>query len=161
MEIDVRAIVAQIINFGILTGALTFLLLKPVKSVLEARSRRIAEGQKAAEDALAEKSKISDLRAKAEKEAKQEAKTLLSGARQEAETRKAELLAEAKAEVEATKAKMLKNLEKEKTATLKTWQDQFEKAVVEVAETVIGEALDTKKHAKLIEQGLKRIAASK
>lgn len=161
MEIDVYAILAQMLNFGLLTGALTFLLLKPVKSVLEARSRRIAEGQKAAEEALAEKSKLSELRSKAEKEAKQEAKTLLAAARQEAEARKAELMTEAKAEVEAAKTKQLKSLEKEKASTIQAWQKQFETAVIDVAEQVIGTSLDAKKHAKLIDQGLQRIADSK
>lgn len=160
MEIEVGAILAQILNFAILTGVLSFFLLKPIKSVLETRSRRIAEGQQAAEEAIAEKAKLGELRSKAEKEVKQEAKTLLTGARQEAEARKAELMAEAKAEVEAARAKMLKNLDKEKSATMSAWQKQFESAVVEVAEAVIGESLDAKKHSKLIAQGLDRIAKS-
>jgi F-type H+-transporting ATPase subunit b len=161
MEIEVGAILAQILNFGILTGLLTFLLLKPIKSVLEARSRRIAEGQKAAEEALAEKAHIGELKAQAEKEAKQQAKTVLSGARKEADARREELMAEVKAEVEAARAKMLKTLDNEKSVQLKALQAQFEATVIEVAEQVVGQSLDSKKHAKLIEQGLQRIAASK
>lgn len=161
MEIEVGAILAQIINFSILTGVLSFFLIKPVKSILETRSRRIAEGQKAAEDALAEKAQLSQMKQQAEKEAKQEAKTVLGEARKDAEDRKAQLIAEAKAEVEELKAKMLKNLEKEKAATVKAWQEQFEAAVIEVSASVIGESLDAKKHAKLIDQGLQRIANSK
>lgn len=161
MEIEVGSILAQILNFGILTGLLTFFLLKPIKSVLETRSRRIAEAQKAADEALSEKARIGELKAQAEKDAKQQTKTVLAGARQEAEARKAELMAEIKAEAEEARAKMLKTLEKEKTALIQTWQEQFESTVIDVAEKIVGDSLDSKKHAKLIDQGLKRIAESK
>ncbi len=161
MEIQVGSILAQILNFGILTAVLTFFLLKPIKSVLETRSRRIAEGQKAAEEALAEKAHIGEMKAQAEKEAKQQAKNLIAAARTEAEDRKVELLSANKAEVEAAREAMMKAVEKEKAALLKTWQDQLETVVLEVAEQVVGESLDAKKHSKLISQAFKRIEASK
>jgi F-type H+-transporting ATPase subunit b len=161
MEIEVGSILAQILNFGILTGLLTFFLLKPIKSVLETRSRRIAEGQKAADEALAEKARIGELKAQAEKDAKQQTKSILASAREEAEARKVELMAEIKTEADDTRAKMLKSLEKEKAALVQAWQEQFEATVIDVAEKIVGESLDAKKHAKLIAQGLKRIAESK
>lgn len=161
MEINVAAILLQMLNFGILVGALTYFLIKPVRSVLENRSRRIAEGQAAADAALAEKAQIDDLKAQSKKDAQQEAKTVIATAREEAETRKAEMMQEAQAEVEAVREKMLKNLEKEKAALVKEWQAQFEDAVMAVSEQVIGKSLKAEDHKKLFEKGLQDIVASK
>lgn len=161
MEIHVTAILMQMLNFGIVVGALSVLLLKPVRKILDERARKIAEGQAAAEAALKEKSQIAQLKDKAEQDAKQSAKSLLADARKEAEARKNELLHEAKAEVEEARAKMMKALDREKATVMESWQADFEKAVLTVSEHVMGEALDAKKHAKLIAQGLKDIAATK
>lgn len=161
MEINVLAILFQMLNFGIVVGALTFLLFKPVRKILDERSRKVAEGQAAAEDALKEKARIAQHAEQVELNAKQQAKQLIADARSDASERKNELLEEAKAEVEAAREKMLKNLDKEKAAAFASWQAEFETAVIAVAEQVIGASLDAKKHSKLIDEGLKEIAASK
>jgi len=161
MEIHVTAILLQMLNFGIVVGLLTFLLFKPVRKILDERSRKVAEGQKAAEEALQEKARISEHVDAMKKDAQKEAKHIIADARTDAQSRKAELLKEVKAEVASEREKMLESLKREKASALKAQQVEFEQAVLAVSEHVIGEALDAKKHGKLIDQGLKNIAASK
>ena len=161
MEIHVTAILLQMLNFGIVAGLLTFLLFKPVRKILDERSRKVAEGQKAADEALKEKSRISEHVDAMRRDAQKDAKKIVSEARSEAEAKKAELLKEVKAEVAEEREKMLESLEREKANALKAQQKEFEQAVIAVAEHVVGASLDAKKHAKLIDQGLKDIAASK
>lgn len=157
MEIHVAAILMQMLNFGIVAGALTFLLLKPVRKILDDRSRQVAEGQAAVEAALAEKAKIGELKETAQKEAKQSAKAVLSEARQEAEQRKQELMAEVEAEVNAARTKKLQEVAREKDAEMAAFRENMESAIIAITERLLGEAVDTKKHAKLIDQGLEEI----
>ncbi len=161
MEIQVTAILLQMLNFGIVAGLLTFLLFKPVKKILDERSRKVTEGQKAAEAALREKGRISEHAEQVKREAQQEAKDIIAAARAEAKEKKSELLKEVKAEVADEREKMLEALKKEKAQALKEQQKEFEAAVFTVAEHILGESVDSKKHAKLIESGLKSIAAQK
>lgn len=159
MEIQVTSILLQMLNFGVVVGLLTYLLIKPVRKMLEERAEKIAAGQKAAEAALKEKSSIDSLKEQVEREARAEAKKLLTAARQEAEVRKEELMAEVKAEVQKAREKAVKSIDTERKAALEGMQAEFEKAVLAVAESVIGASLDAKEHASLIKKALKDIAA--
>jgi F-type H+-transporting ATPase subunit b len=159
MEIQVTSILLQMLNFGVVVGLLTFLLVKPVRKMLEERAEKIAAGQRAAEAALKEKSSIDSLKEQAEREARSEAKKILAEARTEAEARKEELMAEVKTEVQKARDKALKSVETERKAALENMQAEFEKAVLAVAESVIGTSLDSKEHAALIKKALKDIAA--
>lgn len=161
MEIHVTAILLQMLNFGVVVGALTYFLLKPIRNILDERARKVAEGQAAAQAALAEKANIDKMKADVSKEAKQEAKAIIAAAREEAQAKRDEIVAAAKEEAQAERAALLKSAEKEKATLVKQWQTEFEAAVLMVAKNVVGESLDANKHAKLIEQGLKEIAASK
>lgn len=160
MEIHVAAILMQMLNFGIVAAALTYLLLKPVRKILDDRARKTAEGQAAAEAAMAEKAKIGELKEVAQKEAKQEAKAVLSEARQEAEQRKQELLAEVEQEVSTARAKKLQEVTREKEAEIAAFRENLESAIIAITEKLLGEAIDTKKHAKLIDQGLEEIKSA-
>ncbi len=87
--IDARLILIQVVNFGLLMAALTYLLYKPVLKLLAEREAKIAKGiedAKAAETALAS--------------AEEEKKGIVSAANKEAEamTARAAEHAEGKAE---------------------------------------------------------------
>ena len=49
--IDARLILIQVVNFGLLMAALTYLLYKPVLKMLHDRQEKIAQGLKDAEEA--------------------------------------------------------------------------------------------------------------
>ena len=93
--IDVKLIISQIINFGILTGALTYFLYKPLLNMLQKREDKITQGMKDAEAA-----------ATAKASADEEKKTILSAAHKDAEEvgSKAKTYANEKAVVIAAEA---------------------------------------------------------
>jgi F-type H+-transporting ATPase subunit b len=72
--IDVKLIISQIINFGILAGLLTYFLYKPLLNILQTREDKITQGMKDAEAA-----------ATAKASAEEEKKAVLSQAHKEAE----------------------------------------------------------------------------
>jgi F-type H+-transporting ATPase subunit b len=156
MDIQIPQILFQIINFGVVAGALTYFLYKPVLKVLEERSKKIEEAQKAAEVTLAEKRQIDEMKKKAQKDAEKEAAKLLEEATQAAASRKKELLAKAKEEAIAEKSKAMQSFEEEKSVMVENIQKEFNSAVVAAVEKVIG-AFDKKQHAQLIDKELDKL----
>ncbi len=161
MQIEVTAILLQMLNFGIVLAALTYLLLKPVRKMLDERSERIAQAQKAAEETIKEKGAIDELKEKALKEARAKAKELTVEARREVDQKREEWLTEAKQEVAQVKEKAQKAITAERAALLDSMKEDFSEAVFAVAGKVLGAEISAKQHSDLIGQGLKEIAAAK
>lgn len=72
--IDVKLIIIQLLNFGILAGLLTYFLYKPLLNIIKKREEKITQGMKDAEDAAVAKSS-----------ADEEKKGILSAAHKDAE----------------------------------------------------------------------------
>jgi F-type H+-transporting ATPase subunit b len=156
MDIQLPQILFQIINFGVVAGALTYFLYKPVKQVLDDRAKKVEEGQKAAEQNIAEKHQLDEMKRKAVKDAEKEATALLEEANQSAAAKRKELLAKAKEEADAEIAKMKAAWTDEKAGIIADVKKEFSNAVVATVEKVFG-AMDKKSHAKLIDQSLEQL----
>lgn len=154
MDIQISQIIFQIINFSVVVGALTFLLYKPVLKIFDERAKRIQEGQKAAEKAIASQEKLEEMKAKAEAEIKKERAEVLEKAQTEAKSRKQTLLAEAKKEAQAEVDKLKAQWQDEKAQMIKSAKADMADAVVQTAKVVIGKSLDTKDQKKLIDTEL-------
>ena len=117
-------LLAQLVNFGVLFVALSYLLYKPVMKTLDARRAKVAQGVIDA-DLAAEKLSTADAEASAKvQEAEVEAESIVSSAREEAgseksrivkeaEARAASVAADAEARAKETSAKALRESEKE------------------------------------------------
>lgn len=122
--IDWKLLIAQLVNFGVLFVALTYLLYKPVLKTLDERKAKIAQGVEDAERAAAAAATADSDAAEVVKGAEQEAEGIVSSARdlagtekarimKEAETRAAAVAADAEARAAETSAKALRDSEKE------------------------------------------------
>jgi len=122
--IDGKLLVAQLVNFGVLFVALTWLLYKPVMKTLDERAAKIAQGVEDAEIASEKAAHADEEAAKVVKGAETEAEGIVSSARdlagseksrimKEAEARAAQVAADAEARAEETAAKALRDSEKE------------------------------------------------
>jgi F-type H+-transporting ATPase subunit b len=160
MEIQVGAILLQMINFGVVVGAISFLLLKPVRRILNERSRKIQEGLEASEAAVKKQTELDSLGKGIELKAQEKAKAIIDEARKDAKVRAAEITAEAQEKAKEIIAKGEKQAETAKATIMADLQDQFESAVVAVAAKVIGAELSTKQHTDLIKQSIKEIEAA-
>ncbi len=95
--IDGKLLIAQLINFGVLFVALTWLLYKPVMKTLDERRAKIAQG---VEDAEAASAKLATADAEASTRvhtAETEAEGIVALARDAANTEKARIMKEADA----------------------------------------------------------------
>ncbi len=156
MNINIWQILFQIINFGVVAGALSFLMFKPIRKMLEERSDRIEQAQKAAELTLAEKKQLDELKKKAQKAAEKEAATLVDQMSEEIAAKRKALLAEAKKEAAKEIEKMRESFAAEKESMVEGMKKEFADAVVATAEKVVS-SLDKKAHAKLIDSELKEL----
>lgn len=155
MDIQAVQILFQIINFGVVLGALTFLLYKPVVKTLQRRSDKIAESQKAADEVLAQRDAIEELKKKATSAAKQETAKLLAEAKEQADAKKAELMKVAKEDVKGYVVEEKAKWDKEKARLLKQMEADFTSGVFQVVDKVLGAGvIDKKTHAKLIDQSI-------
>ena len=122
--IDGKLLIAQLINFGVLFVALTWLLYKPVMKTLDERAAKIAQGVEDAETASQKALTADEDAAKVVKGAETEAEGIVAGARdlagtektrimKEAEARAAQVAADAEARAAETAAKALRDSEKE------------------------------------------------
>lgn len=122
--IDVKLLLAQLVNFGVLFVALTWLLYKPVMKTLDERAAKIARGVEDAEIASEKAAQADEEAVKVVKGAETEAEGIVSSARdlagteksrimKEAEARAAQVAADADARAEETAAKALRDSEKE------------------------------------------------
>ncbi len=122
--IDGKLLLAQLVNFGVLFVALTWLLYKPVMKTLDERAAKIAQGVEDAELASKKAETADEDAAKVVKGAETEAEGIVAGARdlagsekarimKEAEARAAQVAADAEARATETAAKALRDSEKE------------------------------------------------
>lgn len=157
MDIQISAIIFQIINFGIVFFVLNKFLYKPVVTILKQRSIRIADGLKAADlnlkaqEELEEKEKkvLADARAKADKIMKQvkkdaqvEAQTLLTAAKEDA-----------KKLLDKERKTMQANFEAEKTQLEKS----VSKLVTQTTEALLSQYLSASDQKKIVEQQVKEL----
>lgn len=157
MEINIAQILFQIINFGVVAGALTMLLYKPILKMLKQRSERIAESQKAAEQILSEKEALEKTKKQEIEKAKKESSKLMAEAAKEADDKKSKLMNEARKEVKIYVEVEKEKWEKEKSQLMKNFQKELHEAVFLVSEKVLGKGIDEKTHSKLIDQSIEAL----
>ncbi len=158
MDIKLDQILFQIVNFGVVFGAIVFLVYKPVMKVLDERAKKIHDADKAAEESLKEKDAIEELKKKEKIRAEKETAKMMEKAREQAAELKKELAEKARSEIKLDKEKAMKSWELEKKAESAAMRKEFSDAVYAVTEKVLGKAVDKKTHASLIDKGLKELA---
>lgn len=158
MEIKLVQILFQVVNFGVVLGALTVLLYKPILKMLDERAKKVEEADKAAQETLREKEEIDALKKKSKVQADRDAAKLLEKAREQAAELKKELAKKAKDELHQEHEKALSVWKQEKSSMMSEMQKEFASAVFAVTEKLIGQSVDKKAHTKLIDQGIKELA---
>lgn len=155
MEINGLQILFQIINFGVVFGAISVLLYKPVMKILDERAAKVHAGQVAAEQSIKEKEEIDALKRKSKSQGEREAAKLFEKAEGDAKDMKAKLSKEAREEVKTWKEKEMKKWEAERSSMQSDMEKHVADMAVAIASKVIGQAVDKKTHASLISASIK------
>ena len=156
-HLDLKLMIAQLVNFGIVALVLWFFALKPLLKVMSERTKTI-------EKSLSDAKKIEERLAKTEAEKRQiidvtkkEAAGILEEANKKAEAGRKETVNKAKEEIEklVDKGKIQLVLDKEKM--LAEVKAQVADLVVDATKKVLGEALTKEVDKKLVEEAIKKI----
>ncbi|MBW7956148.1 ATP synthase F0 subunit B [Patescibacteria group bacterium] len=159
MDIELPQILFQIVNFGVVVGALSFLLYKPVKKMLEERSNRIEEAQKAAESTLLEKKSLDETKKRLLSEAEKDAQAIVDEAKKDAKRIEKDIIAQAKQVAAEEIEKEKKQLADEYKTTVKQLRQAFVTEVAAMTEKVLGEAVDEKVIAKKLDKDIDAVIA--
>ena len=157
MDIQLPQIIYQLVNFGVVFGAVTYLLYKPVKKILDDRAKRIADSLEEAEKIEAEKDKMAVLKNKAKREADKEAATILEAAKKTADQNKKELVSKTKEALQEEMKKAQAAWKEEKKKMIADTKKQMVNAVIEVSSMVLGKKLDSKTDDKFIADNLEKV----
>jgi len=84
MDIKLNLILFQVVNFGVVFGALVYFLYKPVVKLLDARAKKTADAEKAAAETLKEREETEVIKTKTKAQAEKEAAKLLEKTKEQA-----------------------------------------------------------------------------
>jgi len=157
MDIQLPQIIYQLVNFGVVFGAVTYLLYKPVQKILDERAKRIEDSLAEAEKIEEEHEKMSSLKAKAKRDADKEAAVILENAKKTADKSKKELVDKTKEALQEEMKKAQAAWKEEKKQLLADSKKQMVDAVIEVSSLVLGKKLDAKTDDKFIAQNLEKV----
>ena len=154
-HIDIKLLIAQVINFAIVFAVLYFFALKPLMKVMLERTKKI---EKSVDDAK----KIEEKLVRSEEEynkqiahAKKEANIILEKAGQQAEENKKQMIVKAKEEIGQIINQEKANMQAEKAKTLKEIKREVADLVVVSVEKVLEKKLDEKEDQALIKNIVK------
>jgi len=160
MDIQLSQILFYTINFGVVVGALTYFLYRPILKIFDERSERINEAQKAAEATIAEKKKLDQIKEESLQQARQEAQEIIENAKQKAKKVEKDILDQAQAKAREEAEKLHSQWTGERDQLAKEMRKQFSDSVLTVVEKVLAKSFDKKTHTKLIDNEVAAILKS-
>ena len=141
-HIDLKIIIAQIFNFGIVFVVLYIYALKPLSKLMKERSEKIEKG---ISDAKSNAETLSKTKAEYEEvltKARKEAEKIFQEGKKEAEVKKTLMLEKAKNEVAVLVENGKKNLENEKIKMVAEAKKEIASLSVKIAEKILGSKID-------------------
>lgn len=153
-HIDIKLIIAQAVNFGIVLFVLWKFAYKPVLKTLNDRSSKIEKGIKDAENAGKKLAETEEKEKEVLGNARKEAQAIFVKAEDSAKKNQQDLenLAKAQADKIITTAKA--QIEEEKQKMIKEVKAEIGDLVVSATEKIIGEKMDKSKDKELIEKAI-------
>lgn len=157
MDIQLAQIIFQVINFGLVLFVLTRFIYKPVLKLLEDRKKKVAQAAKAVETILKEKENLEKAKADILSQANQNAQQIENKIRDEAKKSAKTLMEKSQEELSLRESKFAKELTKLKKDKLKSMEKELKQAAVLIAEKVLKESIDAKKHQQLLDSQIDEI----
>jgi F-type H+-transporting ATPase subunit b len=154
LGLQLSTFVGQLVSFALLVLLVMRFGYKPIRHMLDERSRRIRESMDQAEAARKEYERAQAEYEQKVAEAREEARTILSQAEQAAEKLKRQAASEAEQHAQGIVQKARHDFEAERREIIETLRGEFVDVAILAAEKVIRQTVDRKKHLALIEEVL-------
>lgn len=154
LGINLPALLAQLINFGILLILFTWLFRRFLFPMLDERKKRIEEGLQASEESKQRLERTEEETAAEMARARQEAQGIITQAQQASARIQEEARVSARTESEAIIERARQEIQLERDAAISELRKEFADLTITAAERVIRRSLDRDAHSDLIEEVL-------
>jgi len=158
LGLTLPSFIGQLINFIILLGLLTFFGYKPIRRMLDERSKRIKLSMEQAEATKQEYEKAQIEVAKQIRKARDEGQSIIGQAAQAGDRIREEARQEARKQAQAIVERTRADLEREREKLVDELRKEFVDTAILAAERVISETLDKERHRRIIDKTLKESA---
>jgi len=157
LGLDIRILIAQLINFAVLLLVLWKFGYKPILKFLDDRKDKIEQGVADAKKAGEKLSAIADKEQEAMKKAKKEALNILAEAKKQGEENRKEIVAKAREEVGQIINDEKQKIQMEKSNILKEIKRDIGDLVTQAVAKILGTKMDSAKDKEMIEKVVKNI----
>jgi len=154
-HIDLKLLLAQVVNFVIVLWVLYKFAYKPILKTLNDRTSKIEKGLKDAETANKKVLEIEEREKEMLANAKKETQVIIAKAEETAKKNKDEIIIEAKTQADKILEDAKKKIEDEKVKMVQEVKVEISGLVISATEKVLGEKLDEAKDNELINNALK------
>lgn len=152
--LDIKILIAQLINFGILLFLLFKFGYKPMFKLLEDRRKKIEDGLENAAKAEVKLQEISDEEKKVMIEAKKEAARFMEEAKAASEESRKRTIEKTREEIGQLINKEKENMRQEKAEVLKSINREVADLVMATVEKVLAEKMTGPKDEELIKKAI-------
>lgn len=137
LGINWQLLLAQVVNFLIVLGVLTYFVYKPILDLLDRRTHRIQKAMQEAKRLEEEAKKLEARRIEKLKVIDEECGRVLAAARTKAEAMHAEMLAKARSDSEHLLEKGRQDLKHERDAAMKDIQETLATVILKITQQVL------------------------
>lgn len=137
LGINMKLLVAQVVNFTILMGVLLYFVYGPVLRLLDKRRETIKKSMDDAKEIDRQKQEIEKFKNEQMRKADQEMSAILEQAKKQGETMKKDIVGKAQAEATAIVEKAKESLEAERRKMLDSSKQTLANAAVRLAEKIL------------------------
>lgn len=160
MEIDLVAIIFQIINFLILMFLFKKFLFKPVLKILDERAQRIKDGLESAEKNIQLAQTQEQKKDRLIQQAKKEADKIIQDAKKQSIALIAQARLEAKKEADLVLVREKQALEASLESKQKDFESKAKELVIQGVEAVLKNAIDPKTQEQIIASQISKLKLS-
>ena len=153
-HIDIKLIIAQLVNFAIVLFVLKKYAYGPVLKMMQERTDKIEKGMADAESAGKKILEIAEQEKTVLVEARRQAQEIVTKAEEIAKKNKEEIIVEAKNQSEKILSDSAKKIEQEKNQMLQEVKGQIADLIISATGKVIREKIDSEKDAQLIKNAI-------
>lgn len=154
-HIDIKLLIAQLVNFAVVFLVLYFLIFKPLFKTTGDRSAVIEKSLKEAREIEERLAKTKDEQKEMIKATKQEAVKIIEEANKKAEARKSEMVEKAKEEIGALINREKARMQTEKAITLKEIREEVAGLIEASWQKILGEKMNKTLDEKIIIKSIK------
>ena len=150
LGVDWKLLLAQIVNFTILVGVLSYFVYRPLLDLLDARRDRIAKAMENAKRIEEQNREMDQLRIDQLKKVDQETGAMLERAKHQAETMRDEILAGAKRDADLLLSKGRQQLEDDRVRMMNEVQQSLASMIVRMTEKILEREFSPKDQERLL-----------